>query len=482
MQSRIVATMKDSFVKNWKHAIGTKQAEVAEVIVPSELTRSGIPFGVASGKKVYFPPFKGKPDNRSKIIVGPTGGGKTTFAVRYTLERPGAVVVFIVDDGAAADTLLLSLPAKRLEKTVLLDHSNKWLPLPVSLPRSVNIDIFTTSGLANLWVHFFKTNFEVDGLYRTARLLQYACKAVFSVEGTVFYDVYRIIIEPDFREYILSQLDNSDVLQWWIRYNKKSDHEQMQIAEAFLNRSDDLFNDIKVKHTLGYPPSENLQYRRWMDEGYTVIIKAPETLGEDFQRTIMGIHAQNFYLAAISREDIPEADREGFMMLADEAPNWLFTSAKITKDIYSKGRKYGLGIMPMFQSFQQIAEESPALLKIIRDNQPDLITFRTSNERSPVKGWNMEELPDYHFVFKHKGHKPFLVSALPPVKPIRTWQEVQGFVKSQHAQYNVTAKQAIQYIERSESEWQAQSISDNTSSPASPGETKPFSNSSAIIE
>lgn len=404
-----------------------KEPEPAES-APSKLFKPGTLFGYWKGKPIRFKPT----DHHHKIVLGATGTGKTVWAKNLVINRPG-IAYLDNADGLAAEEILQSLPAERLQKTVFLDHSDRRFPLPVGF-ISPATDIFSQDAITAQMVDFFETNFGVEGQYMTTELISYACKAAMALEGSTLLDVARVVSDPEHREWILSRLGNEhqDTLNWWDRFNGLSSQKQAQVAESFLRRVGILFRDRFLKYTLSHP-AKNLDYLKWINEGYTVIIRAPATLGKLTVRVIMAIHALNFWSAALSRENIPPGKRTSFLLVADEPQSWLSKNETTLDDIFSKARKYGFGMVCLFQSFKQISKESPALLRIMLDNQPDLIVFGTSKEQVDLP-YNPEELQRYHFIGKVSGVEPFVAKA--PGLPKVVNQDVRRFILEQKAKFN----------------------------------------------
>lgn len=164
--------------------------------------------------------------------------------------------------------------------------------------------------------------------------------------------------------------------------------------------------------TLGETPVP-LDYRKWMDEGYTVLIKVPESLGKNVCRIIMSIHAINFWQTALSRDDIPKDKRRIFYLITDEPQTWLSKNADRLDDMFSKARKYGFRVVMLFQSFRQITKESPALLDIMLANEPDLLIFRTTMPHIDLYPLNPETIPRYHFIARVDDNLPFWGTASP---------------------------------------------------------------------
>lgn len=419
--------------------------------IPSEVSSlTGMTFGHVASKwkkgKVYFPPL----DYRHKIVLGCTGAGKTFWAINYVVNCDHGCAYLDNADGEAIDRILERLPEERLKKTVVLDHYNKKFPLPIGVIPKEYRDVFHSDAVVGSWVSFFEANFNIDRLYRTSELIAYSCKLAFSVEGTTFFDVIRIVKDGRYRKYLIRRLDRTnhrDIIEWWNTFDGYSDGKKVEIVSAFLHRAEVLFRDRMMRYTLGQMP-KNLDYRKWMDEGYTVLIKAPETLGEMSVRIIMAIHALSFWQAALTRDDIQKEQRTPFTLIGDEPQSWLFNNSTTIDNIFSKARKYGFGMICLFQSFDQIASESPALMKTMIANSPDLLVFRTSKKQLDIKEWDVETLPSYHFVGRVKGSKYFMAKAPAPAKKLRGWDELNKIYRENRERFNLDYKEIDSTMER----------------------------------
>src|SRR5690606_35749426 len=150
-------------------------------------------------------------------------------------------------------------------------------------------------------------------------------------------------------------------------------------------------------------------------------------------------------LAAMSRdEELPEyAPRKPFVIVADEPQTWLPGNETILDNLYSKGLKYGLGIISMFQSTAQVAERSPKLLEKMFDNQPDLIFFRTHKSVIDIPGYKLSDIKTHHFVAKIGEYGAVECKALPPAKPL---ERRDNFVLEQAEKWGAHFKEVAESI------------------------------------
>lgn len=413
-----------------------------------------VPFGtnVSSilNQKIYFP----LNDWVHKIVYGATGVGKSTWAEQYVINKEEGGVCFIdIAKGEHIDNILRCLSEERLEKTVVLDHSDKDYPLPVGSFSSGG-SIFQNDMIVGQWENFFIHNFGIKDLFQTRRLIAYSCKALFGLEDATLYDAVRVARDDDFRDRALSKLDRweyKDVKRFWNDFDNMEDMQQFNYIKAFMNRAEVMFRDTLIQTTLGQVPKEDLQYKKWMDEGYTVLIKVPEThLPSEAVRIISALHVISFWQAALGRKS--ERNPRQFTVIADEPQTWLSDNEKTLDSIFSKARKYGLNMMCLFQSMQQIKRESSTLLKIMLDNEPDVIAFSETDifkTRFNAYGLDWEEgLNEYQFYAKLRNTGVFKAQSMPLAESKRSQKEVEGILRKSREKYNKHYREVLKNIEK----------------------------------
>lgn len=393
-------------------------------IVPKHI--DGIPIGLVVGtKKQLLLPAS---DARHKVVQGASGMGKSEWAINYVVNRAklGQGTAYLDNaDGAAAQRILSALPEEAMRRCVVLDHSDKYFPLSVNIGLGIGAqrDIFVLDALVGMWLSFFIDNLGVEGQWMTQELIQNAVKAALYAHRGVatILEVLSIVSDYDYRQNALKCVRDDDVLRWWSNYDSMSPDKQRFVSESFMRRAGVITTQKVLQHMLYQIPKRSYQYRKWIDDGYTVIIICKESMGSLVVRIVMSVHLMNFWLAAMSRdEELPnDAPRKPFVVVTDEPQTWLPGNEQILDNIYSKGRKYGLGIVSMFQSTAQIAERSPKLLEKILDNAPDLILFTTNKSAIDLDGFSLRDIKKHHFVARIGDYPPIECAALPMATEVR---------------------------------------------------------------
>ncbi|MFW6243168.1 MAG: hypothetical protein ACOC2W_03320 [bacterium] len=400
-------------------------------------SNKGIKFGEYKRKDIKFE----YGNWNHKIIVGATGAGKSTWAENYVINCNHGICFIDNARGESADKILKSLPQKRLEKTVVLDHSDKEKPLAVGVFKKIK-DIFESDIITNQWLNFIISNFDIEDKYRTQMLLKNACKSVFSLDNGTLLDVVKILENVSYRDKVISRLPimYEDVKAYFNKFDNMSENIQRQYIDPILNRLGIMTSDTNLKTTLGQIPKQKLEYKKWMDEGYTVIIKVPEKkLTTVAVKCITALHVLSFWQASLERDDVWNYPEKQFTIIADEPQSWLGNNEQALDNIFSKARKNRLNIFCLIQSFKQIKKESSVLLDIILDNKPDIISFAPYEE--------IEELKQWYFIAKIKNDK-FIAKSSKPAKEIRSDKQVKQLINKNKHMYNKSYIEVLQNIKR----------------------------------
>ncbi|MBS7633289.1 TraM recognition domain-containing protein [Candidatus Bathyarchaeota archaeon] len=117
-------------------------------------------------------------------------------------------------------------------------------------------------------------------------------------------------------------------------------------------------------------PHNEIDFRRNIDEKKIFIANLSKgKIGEDVCMLLGSLILSSFYLASLSRQDIPEEKRESFFLFVDEFHNFVPENFSL---ILSEARKYGLCLTLAHQYLGQLDEK---LRKAIFGNVGTIFTL-----------------------------------------------------------------------------------------------------------
>jgi len=174
------------------------------------------------------------------------------------------------------------------------------------------------------------------------------------LHGSTLLDVPRLFDDPDFRSYAVGRVQNPEVRRFWLReYQKYPPHFRAEAIAPIQNKIGEFLVNPLLRRLIGQPRS-TFDRRQVMDQGKILLVNlAKGKIGEDTAALLGAMLVTKMGLAALSRADVPEADRRDFYLYVDEFP--LFTTTSFAT-MLSEMRKYRLGLVLAHQFLQQVEE------------------------------------------------------------------------------------------------------------------------------
>jgi hypothetical protein len=206
-------------------------------------------------------------------------------------------------------------------------------------------------------------------------ILRYGFMTLAEIPGTHLGDLIRLLTDRAARRRAVAQVSDPTVRDFWgQRFDKLPAYVREQRNQAVLNKIGAFVASPIGRRIIGNR-RESLDLRALMDEGRVLILNLSKgLLGDDAARLLGAVFVSGFLSAALSRADVPEADRRPFFLSLDEAHT--VTSVAIA-EILQEARKYGLGMVLAHQYLDQMREEvQDALLA----NAGTLIAFQVGGK------------------------------------------------------------------------------------------------------
>jgi hypothetical protein len=154
------------------------------------------------------------------------------------------------------------------------------------------------------------------------------------------------------------------------------------------------------------------------------------SLGEDKSALMGALLVTGFQLAAMSRADLPESDREDFYLYVDEFQNF---STESFASILSEARKYRLCLTVGHQYLGQLPE---SLQAAVFGNVGTILSFRVSEPDGQVladefgDGYlsrHFSDLPNHELLVKlmicGQYGQPFAATSPAPCRARRSWRQ-----------------------------------------------------------
>lgn len=350
--------------------------------------------GIVLGKNIYRGIeniIRIKDDDRRRHIycIGKTGTGKTTWMQNMALQDiiAGNGVCVIDPHGDMIDWLLERIPKVRADDVI------HFYPPDLDRPIGLNLlDAKTPAqkdmAVAEMISIFYKL-FDPTGAnqiigpmfehyMRNAMLALMADDA----SGATLIEIPRMFTDKEFRDYKLTKVTDPAVRQFWLQEYTQSQRGQQSadMLSYVVSKIGRFLSNEMMRNIVGQKDSA-FNLREVMDHKKILLVNLAKGLTGEINSNLLGfILVSKIQMAALSRADSPEKDRQDFYLYIDEFQN--VTTDSIST-ILSEARKYKLNLVVAHQFVAQLEEK-------IRDsalgNVGTMVSFRIGAPDTEIIG------------------------------------------------------------------------------------------------
>ena len=306
-------------------------------------------------------------------VIGKTGTGKSTLLQNMMLQdaEQGKGFCLIDPHGDLVERVYQNIPDYRKNDVIYLNVPEVHQVYGYNPLRYVREDkrSLAAAGVLDVFKKMWGNSWGV----RMEHILRNTIMTLMEVRGSNLADILRLLTDESFRKRIVKNLTNIQVKYFWEQEFAKYSHQFRQTAIAPIqNKVGAFLTDPNVKRKL-IDPQHDLSFRHIMDERKILLVNlAKGQIGEDAAGLLGGLLVTTLGLAAFSRQDIPESQRENFMLYMDEFQN--FTTLSIA-NMASELRKFHCGMVLAHQFLTQIESD---IRDAVIGNCGTLISFRVS--------------------------------------------------------------------------------------------------------
>lgn len=311
----------------------------------------------ARGRRTRFG-IKAKDRNRHMYVIGKTGMGKSTLLENLAIQdiQNGEGLAFIDPHGSSAERLLDYVPAERVRDVLYFAPFDLDYPIGFNIMEDVGYDKrhLVVSGIMSAFHRLFGEEKWSD---RMEYILGNTLLALLEYPDATLIDINRMYIDKVFRKKVTEYITDPLVKRFWAEeFVTYTDRYTQEATPAIQNKIGQFTSNPLVRNIIGQAKS-SFDLRKIMDERKIFIVNLSKgRMGESNADLIGSLLTTKIYLAAMSRADLPEAQREklpDFYFYVDEFQSVANDSFA---DILSEARKYKLALIIAHQYIEQIPE------------------------------------------------------------------------------------------------------------------------------
>ncbi|MCA9374942.1 ATP-binding protein, partial [Candidatus Dojkabacteria bacterium] len=403
---------------------------------------------------------------RHMYLLGKTGVGKSsTFKNMFVADvLKGDGACYIDPHGQDLEELLDYIPENRIDDVIYFDPSDSNYPVGFNL---LELDELNQRDLvADGVVAVFKKEFGNSWGPRLQYILQNAVSTCLEAQGTTLLAVQRILVDSNFRKFILKQVKDPVLLKFWNEEYAQMSQNSKLITEAVApiqNKVGRFISSAVIRNIVGQVKS-TINLREAMDNKKILMVNlAQGKIGEESASLLGGLLITRLQAAALQRVDTPEDERNDFFLYVDEFQN--FATDSFAK-ILSEARKFRLNLTMTNQYIEQI----PLTVRnAIFGNVGTLASFVVSQADAGILGHEFSPIFDQDDLVSLESHsmyvklcidgmtsKPFSAKSLDYRTRLQKFGLKEQVVQSSRTKYGTSREEIEDKIRR----WSEQTYSD----------------------
>lgn len=370
-----------------------------------------------------------KDDRRRHVyIIGKTGMGKTTMIENMIAQdiAAGNGVAFVDPHGDSVEKILNYIPSERINDIVYFNPADLDFPIAFNPLESVDPKYkhLVASGLmgvfTKMWANVWSARMEY--------ILNNTILALLDTPGNTMLGIARMLVDKKFRKKIVDNIRDPVVKSFWVdEFANYNDRYRSEAIAPIQNKVGQFLSSAIIRNIVGQPKS-SIDLRELMDNKKILLLNlAKGRIGEDNSALLGAMFITKLQLAAMSRVDVLEEEREDFYLYVDEFQNFATESFAT---ILSEARKYRLNLIIAHQYIGQlVTKESTRIRDAVFGNVGTMIIFRIGatdaealeSEFDPIFTPNdLVNLTKFHIYLKLMingvASQPFSAVTMPPLE------------------------------------------------------------------
>lgn len=307
---------------------------------------------------------------RHIYVIGKTGTGKSWLLANMIIEdiRKGEGVAVVDPHGDLVQIVLDYIPASRINEVCLFNPADPDYAYPLNPLEVTNMSQreLVASGIVAIFYKLYAHSWGP----RMEHILRNTLLTLTAVPNTTLADVIGILTDRQFRNKILSQLTDKNLVRYWEKEFEPMGDKMMQEAiSPILNKVGQYVSSPLIRKNIIWPQSK-VKIEEIMNQGKILLCDLSSgKIGEDNSALLGAMVVTQIQQAAMNRAFIPESERKPFYLYVDEFQNFATTSFI---KILSEARKYKLNLTVANQYMDQLDEE---IQDAILGNVGTLISF-----------------------------------------------------------------------------------------------------------
>lgn len=298
-----------------------------------------------------------KPDDRRRhmYLIGKTGMGKTTVIENMVISdiRAGHGLALVDPHGDLVEKVIDYIPSYRINDVIYFNPADVDYPIGFNVLESVDPGQrhLVASGMMGVFTKIWEGVWSA----RMEYILNNCILALLEYPGSTMLGISRILVDKKYRRKIIEKVTDPVVKSFWVNeYEAYNPGFRNEAIAPIQNKVGQFLSNSIIRNIIGQPRS-TINLRKIMDGNKILLFNlAKGKIGEDNSALMGAMMITHIQLAAMSRVDVTEEERNDYFLYVDEFQNFATESFA---SILSEARKYRLNLIIAHQYIEQLDEK-----------------------------------------------------------------------------------------------------------------------------
>ncbi|MEK7606639.1 MAG: type IV secretory system conjugative DNA transfer family protein [Patescibacteria group bacterium] len=323
---------------------------------------------------------------RHVYIVGKSGSGKSVLLAnmaRQDIENGHGVAV-IDPHGDLIEVILEAIPKERIDDVIYFDPSDLDRPVGLNMlevKRGEQKD-FAVQEMISIFYKLFPPEMIGPLFEHNMRNVMLTLMADPEAAGTIA-EIPRMFSDAEFQKKWVDKLKDPVVRAFWEKeMAKTSDFHKSEMLGYLISKVGRFVENEMMRNIIGQVHS-GFDLREVMDKKKILLVNLAKGKTGEVNSNLLGlIIVSKLQMAAMTRADLPEAERHDFYLYIDEFQNFITDSIAT---ILSEARKYRLNLIIAHQYMGQLVQNNETKIRdAVLGNAGTMVAFRIGVEDAEV--------------------------------------------------------------------------------------------------
>jgi type IV secretory pathway TraG/TraD family ATPase VirD4 len=336
--------------------------------------------------------------------------------------------VCIVDPhGDFVENVLPHVPPERADDVIIFDPSDVKRPVGLNMLEATSeeqVDMAVQEMIA-IFYELFPPEMIGPAFEHNMRNVMLTLMADFEHTGTIA-EIPRMFSDKEFADSWVKKVKDPVVRSFWEKeMAKTSDFHKSEMLGYLISKVGRFVENEMMRNIIGQAKS-GFNFREVMDKKKILLVNLSKGKTGDVNAKLLGlIIVSKLTMAALSRADTPEAERNDFYLYIDEFQNFITDSIST---ILSEARKYKLNLIIAHQYMGQLAPKGDTKIRdAVLGNAGTMMAFRIGIEDAQIlekefaptfNAYDLVNVAKYtaytKLLIENTGSKPFNMHTYPP--------------------------------------------------------------------